>query len=178
MKDTDPRYNLWLYFAEQHDLLLLYTELHDIKALVAKCVEDEKSGVSEIRQATKTEEMSVKATEVRIGNLVYYNGIEAFVTLPDIKAMLGVSAMLYKPIPLTDEWLVRFGATQESISLCFKGIKVGGSVLNINPDNGVCWVTMGINILNIPQLIQHVHQLQNLYFALTGEELTIKPTDR
>jgi hypothetical protein len=62
------------------------------------------------------------------------------------------------PIELTDEWLAEFGAAQESMSLCFKAIRVGGSVLNINPDNGVAWIMNGVNMINLPQLIQHVHQ--------------------
>jgi hypothetical protein len=53
MKDADPHYDLWLYFAEQHDLLLLDTDLHDIKALVAKCVEEEKQGVGNTHRLIK-----------------------------------------------------------------------------------------------------------------------------
>ena len=76
----------------------------------------------------------------------------------------------YQPIPLTEEWLLRFGFqiyehdkdeyyiydTDHLVSL-YKGIN-GGYQRRINDyDDGI--------------ELNHVHQLQNLYFALTGEEL-------
>ena len=64
-----------------------------------------------------------------------------------------------KPIPLTEEWLLKFGF-RESNKYLFKyklGLKKRGD--NYFYDN---------------ISIKHVHQLQNLYFALTGEELTLK----
>tara|TARA_R110000772_G_scaffold246116_1_gene359736 strand:+ start:170 stop:538 length:369 start_codon:yes stop_codon:yes gene_type:complete len=78
------------------------------------------------------------------------------------------------PIPLTEEWLLRFG---------FRDIK---NVENVNFKEYRQWERYSICIQfpcgeeahfyagNYPVAIRYVHQLQNLYFALTGEELTIK----
>lgn len=77
-------------------------------------------------------------------------------------------------IPLTEEWLLKFGFDYseyigKSSSFFFK--YVGGSELHINPLNGVVWIERDDNVFNNPALIEYVHQLQNLYYALTGTEL-------
>jgi hypothetical protein len=78
-----------------------------------------------------------------------------------------------KPIPLTEEWLLKFGFkkdTKYDWELKVNGVLFYGMCDDTQP------VNTGIGILNLPDSIiniQHVHQLQNLYFALTGEELTI-----
>jgi len=64
-----------------------------------------------------------------------------------------------EPIPLTEEWLLKFG---------FK--KLGGYyMLNEFTFNEGTFLW---NNFCISTSIQHVHSLQNLYFALTGDELT------
>ena len=71
-------------------------------------------------------------------------------------------------IPLTEEWLLKFGFYIDS----FKNYELG----NIN----IHRLTFKLDIFEeddwhtIPIKMKYVHQLQNLYFALTGEELTIK----
>jgi hypothetical protein len=74
-----------------------------------------------------------------------------------------------EPIPLTEEWLLRFGFEKNDNN---QFILMEGSVdILFNKDlNG--WTCDGINFsIN---MTEHVHQLQNLYFALTGEELKLK----
>lgn len=72
----------------------------------------------------------------------------------------------YEPIPLTEEWLLKFGFE-----------KIGGW------DDYEGYIKDEVEIaLNekypfenyLQKELKHVHQLQNLYFALTGKELTIK----
>lgn len=121
----------------------------------------------------------MKATELRIGNIVLLDDEE--ITLTGIKGntvfwkdgfdMTGLTGAEIKPIPLTEEWLLKFG---------FKPIDERGyskeivnkkdnyeynfvlSKVDDGYDNDVCLYT-----------IKYVHQLQNLYFALTGKELII-----
>ena len=74
-----------------------------------------------------------------------------------------------KGIPLTEEWLLKFGFEKNNNN---QFILMEGSVdILFNKDlNG--WTCDGINFsIN---MTEHVHQLQNLYFALTGEELKLK----
>ena len=81
-----------------------------------------------------------------------------------------------KPIPLTEEWLVKFGFIDRE-RLYISGYY---NVLFVFEDD------MSIGIYDNPnkegqrylvpnyEITEHLHQLQNLYFALTNEELTIK----
>jgi len=74
------------------------------------------------------------------------------------------------PIQLTEEWLLKFGFDYDSdIALYSKS----GYDVCINDDNSISYYLgeYGSWYKNIT----HVHQLQNLYFALTNEELTLKP---
>lgn len=121
--------------------------------------------------------------ELRIGNILKYGGSLFRVTsigeygiagdgLNGGKIHCAYDATHLHQVPLTEEGLIKFGFSQIKDNFNFYHISVGGSYLQINPDNGVVWIIRNENIFNNPALIQHVHQLQNLYFALTGEELT------
>lgn len=77
----------------------------------------------------------------------------------------------YKPIPLTEEWLLRLGFGKcsdifEDWPEYEKGFDIGKSI-TLSHDFE-CY--QGI----YSQKINYVHQLQNLYFALTGQELELK----
>lgn len=119
----------------------------------------------------------MKANELRIGNLVnYYMGApmsENILTKVEWKDLknIGSGDKNYEPIPLTFEWLKRFGFDGYEESGYFEkrgfffyvGTCKDGSYYLEHPDSGHF----------VGQPINHVHQLENLYFALTGEELTL-----
>jgi hypothetical protein len=108
--------------------------------------------------------------------------------------LLTVSEQTIHGIPLTEEWLLKLGFHIQSVSKHdFKYHKVNRTdkIYTTNPfnledidtfeievikdgdDNQIRRI--GIKDINYCDAsnIQHVHQLQNIYFALTGEELTI-----
>jgi len=107
----------------------------------------------------------MKEQEFRIGNLFNQFGNVHRVTWCTLKDIENApeEQLWCKPIPLTEEWLMNFGFKQwgDKYTFGLKGINIHhrkrGFVLR----------------KSIP-IIRYVHQLQNLYFALTGEELTIK----
>jgi hypothetical protein len=81
----------------------------------------------------------------------------------------------YQPIPLTEEWLLKLGFEYNDnyenyrvkANEYYNSVKLDDGIWCYNNDNsdaGCYFVTE----------IKHVHQLQNLYFALTGQELTLK----
>lgn len=72
-----------------------------------------------------------------------------------------------EPIPLTEQWLLKFGfeKCEYSIPDLFINKK-----LRIKQDSRGFWISACYNFI----LIKHIHQLQNLYFVLTGDELTLK----
>lgn len=76
----------------------------------------------------------------------------------------------HKPIPLTEEWLTRFGFDETG----YMNIKSGGIIqVTMNFIGSVMYSINGSHWVDISDC-RYVHQLQNLYHALTGEELTIK----
>ena len=116
----------------------------------------------------------MKATELRIGNLVKRSrhsnwqerhwGEEIEVGYNEMYlCSLQETTDWYEPIPLTEKWLLKFG---------FKHIKTNNCIYWFLNNVDVWELNGGFaNDLDLP--IQHVHQLQNLYYALTNKELTI-----
>ena len=136
----------------------------------------------------------MEARELRIGNLISTPYEEVF----EVDSFM-IQNILYhkldvKPIPLTEEWLLKFGF-EEGKSKWF-GKKYftdfSESVEEMKIDYNVVSNRLAIydsveetdmvNILSHPiftaKRVHYVHQLQNLYFALTGEELTINQPKR
>ena len=137
----------------------------------------------------------MEAKELRIGNYVYSNkfviksyGVDGFINI--LKNIDN-----FTPIPLTEEWLLKFGFENWGLGTLYNNeyecyvryvlhndldgtsnfevhyIKstYGGEehlqyVISCDEDDRLNWGTD----------LENVHQLQNLYFALTNEELIIK----
>ena len=72
-------------------------------------------------------------------------------------------------IPLTEEWLLKFGF--EKIGGYLWNCKKLGARRFINNPYGITHFEMEFGETHI----RSVHQLQNLYYALTGNELEVKP---
>lgn len=139
--------------------------------------------------------MAIKASELRLENLISYNGepmpifsidrgSRSFYTINDIQINRNTGCTIkggedvFNPIPLTEKWMQKFGFVTADY-------EVDQIVWDYN-DN-FCIVQDGVPPENEPFVfewedgrdnrktdIKYVHQLQNLYFALTGEELQIK----
>lgn len=120
----------------------------------------------------------MKATELRIGNWVYQSSLYGNAQCSayeiynfDRMQKCGFGADYYKhwePIPITPEIFEKAGFLNNNGY--FSHQKLGPTFLQ----QGADWFfvkTMGGGKLTT---IKYVHQLQNLYFALTGEELKIK----
>ena len=114
----------------------------------------------------------MKANELRIGNWVSNGEIGFQITSKDIYHRdVRVYGSFIKGIPITPEWLQRFG---------FEKIGNGWQLdVEINhyclySESGK-YVDLFVFSDEVGQQCQYIHQLQNLYFALTGEELEIKP---
>ena len=115
------------------------------------------------------------AKELRIGNWCSdCEGCNYQVTALSILNMVNFSNG-YNPcsIPLTEEWLLKFGfekithdVRSYSYHICDKNERYW--FFRISGQFGT--ITREITCV-LSYEIKHVHQLQNLYFALTGEEL-------
>lgn len=128
----------------------------------------------------------MKANELRIGNLIYANGLVFRVIRIDEDGMEAAPLDLdewknspeqwkndFKPIPLTEEWLVKFGFEW---SIFHQAYHKTGFLFDVNAryDGGYYLHGCRNSASIIMPEILFVHQLQNLYFALTGTELEIK----
>lgn len=115
----------------------------------------------------------IQANELRIGNLIlfYKDVIEInYINKTHIGYGKGnfapISFNNFEPIPLTEEWLLKFGF---EVSEIFKNSYILNSV-EIYIQDGLYWYDFGNDRVEV----KTIHQLQNLYFALNDEELTIK----
>jgi hypothetical protein len=129
----------------------------------------------------------MKANELRIGNWIlntrYKSGYEMQIESIGqfgINIELGYDGLNpiidddcsfneCEPIPLTEEWLLKFGFERKGITSCFGKLCIHHKE-PMYPNGRVYFNSWAI----LQKMPEHVHQLQNLYFALTGEELITK----
>ena len=125
----------------------------------------------------------MKASELRLGNLINIGGntLDTYQTYKPTKVTLAIlneiareneerpdaELSVFQPIPLTEDWLKRFGFALFAWGWVKKsendiGFRISYPHLHFQREN------------ENPLKIQYVHQLQNLYFALTGEELKLR----
>ena len=142
----------------------------------------------------------MKTTELRIGNSIIYNGglpedVDE-ITIVEIADIVWLQQNNYefnkyhKPIPLTKEWLLKFGfwrwragsrswiineSVLDKIGTTTHRFYLATSSKKYAVKTGYYYeARTGYYPSTFLRYIKYVHQLQNLYFALTGEELEIK----
>lgn len=116
----------------------------------------------------------IQATELRIGNYLRLTASSPTETVSAIGQVSGIVKDMVimgdglaspfrnlEPIPLTEEWLLKAGFEK------FGNVYFGGHKVNLTITES--FETIFNDLLAIK--LNYVHQLQNLYFALTGEEL-------
>ena len=115
----------------------------------------------------------INPQELRIGNYISNKKDILFNVLPEDIETISKFPDNYNPIPLTEEWLLRLGFHKGSIP---------------EPDGSRCYYKGMLDVIfktsngfiysnHKPSghtKIEYLHQLQNLYFALTGVELELK----
>lgn len=112
----------------------------------------------------------IKAEELRIGNLIYVNGIAEVRGVTRGGVWIRNKAfciMDWKPIALNEEWLFKLGSRQLP-----HGYFIGK--LKFTYEKNELSEFVRFHYSGKVAYLQYVHQIQNLYYALTDEELTIK----
>jgi len=108
--------------------------------------------------------MELKQSDLRVGNYILRDGKQIQVTAMTIFCL----GKHHQPITLTEEWLLKFGFKKDGF---LNSANRWMSIFNQPLIQGNGYFT----IPNYPLTeIHYVHQLQNLYYDLTREELTIK----
>lgn len=125
----------------------------------------------------------IQANELRIGNYVDVDGNNHIVTSVNIDYTISVFVFengakeLFNhenkhinPIPLTEERLIKFGFEKNGRYAW----KNNGFQVQYYTDGYLRhYRELGIRALRTEIKIEYIHQLQNLYFALTGKELKL-----
>lgn len=113
----------------------------------------------------------MQAKELRIGNLVNHctgqreiGGIliDSVEFMPKEELSYGATLEDIDPITLTEEWLLKFG-----FDIPYQFVASKGEI-HLAIEQGICRYYVNSEYWKD---IDYVHSLQNLYFALTGEEL-------
>lgn len=114
----------------------------------------------------------MESSELRIGNYTLDHGHPEQIPYgSDID-----SAGLMEPIKLTADWLTKFGFEkfdfeyEEGIEITYVLEKKNGHQFVLSDD----FQPMDGEIAMLDYKLLYVHQLQNLFFCLTGEELVLK----
>ena len=100
--------------------------------------------------------------DLRIGNWFFYKGKDVQWSIEDFAEWGKNIEKLIEPILITPEWLERFGFEKKPIH--WEG------AIDLMADGDEWNFESGYIDINI----KYVHQLQNLYYALTGKELEKK----
>lgn len=135
----------------------------------------------------------IEIKEIRVGNFVaidYQNseklpcavliidGAEPGV-FTDLADHLFVSCQDLHPIPLTKEWLLRFGFRERNgVFTKSRQQELGHDLGDFSVsfyDDTQMKVWRGDRYIGVVGSCGFVHQFQNLYFILNAQELTIKP---
>lgn len=119
----------------------------------------------------------MESRELRIGNWVYNEttreNMEVYpMMIPQLNRLDGTSHNI-KPIPITEEILLKCGFV---IGMRLQNF-VKGKYCFVDKKDGIVYGEFseeGIFYFNSKTKMYYIHQLQNLYFALTGQELEIK----
>jgi hypothetical protein len=130
----------------------------------------------------------MKANEIRLGNYYNDNGEIKKISPNDIVELWEADRTWIKPIPLTEEWLLKFGFITMDAEVDFmeyaKEFEEDSFRFSLYNDGGLNEANdYPFYITTTGQMkgweteykteIKYVHQLQNLYFALTNEELIL-----
>lgn len=125
----------------------------------------------------------MKASELRIGNYVLLDdkGVYQIDSGHDIEEIdsFPFDNPYCQGVPLTEQWLKDFGFKPRGAGFLINTNRITALRLDstsfILDENTRFYVTLhhGKDIVHSKK-IKYVHQLQNLYFALTGEELKLK----
>jgi len=121
----------------------------------------------------------IDVKELRIGNQLW-NGVVVAIESEDVIVWDGFARWRqsklidgFEPIPLSEEWLLKMGfesvAFKQTNSVFYT---VGDIDIFHYLDTNVFKFDM--IILNEGIELKHVHELQNLYFAITNKELQTK----
>ena len=130
----------------------------------------------------------MKANELRLGNYILdvfdlKNTVIRKIDLEDLSMFINYlnHPLPFRPIPLTEEILLKCGFEHETMYIIknLYLIEYGDFYFLLDENNGYYHVKLSNHSFGHEKqvglgIIKHLHQLQNLYFALTNQELNVE----
>ena len=117
------------------------------------------------------------AHKLRIGNLFQEQNTKEVIMVTELSQFkIGFSGSFKgewqaKPIPLTEEWLLKLGFEKTKENFCTYDLsKISIYMPSIYYEEGRTYFNSWVIIEKSPET---VHQLQNLFFCLCGKELEL-----
>ena len=125
----------------------------------------------------------IEIKEIRVGNCVYMDKIQSFpptfisvepIIISEVRKQDFEPVCLFAPIPLTEEWLIKFGfeliggwyiQMVDSYKAKIR-IKQQGNEFNFCFKRNNAQVSL--------RTVKYVHDLQNLFYDISKEELKLK----
>jgi hypothetical protein len=136
----------------------------------------------------------MKTNELRIGNFVDRNGLMEIIEVQKAGRVWFYDHVnknqtksfwldeFTKPIPVTEYWLLRLGFTKNTYDADkfafnepFFKVQLEAKGWGIGYNEEIGWSVTALGSSRFAP-IPNVHQLQNIYYALTGEELSLSAT--
>jgi hypothetical protein len=109
----------------------------------------------------------MKANELRIGNYLLLQGVTKPMQVFIIDTTEQSTQTKASPIPLTEDWLLKFGFKRKQIKDLSSYTLPKLELYQYSSNNNKIFFEYADGEVEL----KYVHQLQNLYFALTGMEL-------
>ena len=127
----------------------------------------------------------IQASELRIGNLLEFSNMIEPSKIITVGRRFFSSASIekedgnfnvsnyYIPIPITEEWLIKLGFKESDDNFMKIKTRKRSVYLEINLKDKRTLLFNNNHYYNDIYHVKYVHQLQNLYFSLTQEELIL-----
>jgi ABC-type phosphate transport system substrate-binding protein len=112
----------------------------------------------------------MQANDVRIGNWVRQRESDTYIQIEQY-LLCNEELCHYQPIAITEEWLLKFGF-YKSMSWTY-AIELKGNLKLVYYLGEKGW-SIGFKSYSDFSNLKYVHQLQNLYWVLCGEELKME----
>jgi hypothetical protein len=119
----------------------------------------------------------IKKEELRVGNILNYTTSENDIlpTRIDWQDLKWISRdpkgfnIIFDPIPLTEEWLLKFGSKKTLVNetLIFDRFKLVYKLAY------KYWYVLDLNTLTYLTKVEFVHEWQNFVYIINGKELEI-----
>ncbi|MCT4321800.1 hypothetical protein [Elizabethkingia anophelis] len=125
----------------------------------------------------------MNSKELRIGNLIKdeHGTLSNIVEITDYDRIAVGNNRVVKdlsncvPIPLTEEWLIKFGF-KKGYNAYYSYLEIWDSLYIIVSKNNTIYISESSSIsghqLQVANF-EHIHQIQNFYFAIANKELTL-----